>query len=410
MRHPARAAALLAALALALAVPVGSAQEPVLVRVGITLPLAGAPLTSTGPIRDGALLGLAASAFAGLRIEPVILDHAVGGTHDPAQGARDMAAFVADPAVLAVIGPYNSSVAVEQIPVGNAAGLLQCSPGATSPDLTKGDPGRALRASAPDRTAFIRTATTDDVQAPAMARYAFERLGIRRVAILDDTQAYGRVAADAFARTWAALGGTVTGREGVAPEAADYGPALARLASGDPEALYFGGIPATGAAAVRVAMADAGLGGLPYLVGEGANDGDAATPGTFLATTGAAAGEVWTTEAAAHDYPGRDAFAAAYAAAYGTAPTAYATTAYACAQVVAAALAGALAAGTLDRETVRALATDPGRTWTTVLGPTSFDPRGDIRERTIAFYRHDPAAAPGTFTFIEQITTEEETP
>lgn len=409
MRRPARAATA-ALLALGLALPVGTAQEPVVVRVGITLPLAGAPLTTTGPIRDGALLGLASAATAGLRIEPVILDYAVNGAADPAQGARDLAAFVADPTVLAVIGPYNSSVAIAQIPVGNAAGLLQCSPSATSPDVTKGDAGRALRPAAPDRTSFIRTATTDDVQAPAMARYAFEALGLRRVAILDDTQLYGRGAADAFARTWAALGGTVTGREGVAPEAADYGPALDRLATGEPEALYFGGLPSTGAAAVRVAMAEAGLGALPYLVGEGANDGDAATPGTFLATAGPAAGAVWTTEAAAYDYPGRAAFTAAYTDAYGTAPTAYATTAYACAQIVTAALAAALGAGALDRDTVRALATDPSRVWTTILGPTSFDAQGDIRERTIAFYRHDPVAAPGSFTFVEQITTQEETP
>lgn len=409
MRRPTRAAAA-ALLALALALPTGSAQEPLVVRVGISLPLTGAARTTTGPILDGALLGLASAATAGLRIEPVILDYAVDGAPDATQGARDLAAFVADPAVLAVIGPYNSSVAIAQIPVGNAAGLLQCSPSATSPELTKGDAGRALRTAAPDRTAFIRTATTDDVQAPAMARYAMETLGIRRVAILDDTQLYGRGAADAFARTWEALGGTVTGREGVAPEAGDYAPALARLAAGVPEALYFGGLPSTGAAAVRVAMAEAGLGALPFLVGEGANDGDATTPGTFLAAAGPAAGEVWTTEAAAYDYPGRAAFSAAYMDAYGTAPTAYATTAYACAQIVTAALAAALGAGSPDRETVRALATDPSRTWTTILGPTSFDPRGDIRERTIAFYRHDPVAGPGAFTFVEQITTQEETP
>ncbi|MFO1539005.1 MAG: branched-chain amino acid ABC transporter substrate-binding protein [Chloroflexota bacterium] len=409
-----RARSRVAILAVALAVTVAAlpavAQDALVVRVGITLPLSGSPLATNGPIRDGALLALAEAAIPGVRIEPVILDHAVNGVHNPQQGARDMTAFVADPALVAVIGPYNSSVGQAQIPISNEAGLFQCSPGTTNPELTKGDPARALRPAAPDRPSFVRTVTTDDVQAPAMAAYAYRQLGIRRVAIVDDTETYGKGAADAFAGAWERLGGTVTLREGVPPGTADYLPVLTRIAADAPDALYFGGLAATGAGVIRRQMAQAGLGDLPFLVGEGANDGSVDTPGTFLNTAGEAAGEVWTTAPSRTDYPGRAAFATAYTAAYGVEPTAFSATAYACGQVVVALVAAAHAAGSLDREVVRALATAPDAAWETILGETRFDAAGDITQRWISFFTRDPAidedpATPGigAFVFAEQV-------
>ncbi|MFO1539006.1 MAG: ABC transporter substrate-binding protein, partial [Chloroflexota bacterium] len=159
----------------ALAAP-GAAQDGALVRVGITLPLSGSGLASSGPIRDAVTLALAEAAIPGVRLEPVVLDHAVNGLHNPQQGARDMVAFVGDPAVLAVVGPFNSSVAQAQIPIGNEAGLLQCSPANTAPGLTQGDDGLRLRPSHPDRIAYVRVQATDDVQGPAMAGYAIDRL------------------------------------------------------------------------------------------------------------------------------------------------------------------------------------------------------------------------------------------
>ena len=90
-----------------------------------------------------------------------------------------MQTFVDDPAVIGVVGPYNSAVAKVQIPIGNDAGLLQCSPANTNQDLTKGDrrPGPARKK--PDKIAYIRVATTDDIQGPAVAQYASTRSGSR---------------------------------------------------------------------------------------------------------------------------------------------------------------------------------------------------------------------------------------
>ena len=118
-----------------------------------------------------------------------------------------MTSFAADPAVMGVVGPFNSSVAKVQIPISNEAGLLQCSPANTNPDLTKGAAGLELRAKAPDKINYVRVATTDDIQGPAVAQFAINKLGLKTVAIIDDTETYGKGIADAFAAEWTKLGG-----------------------------------------------------------------------------------------------------------------------------------------------------------------------------------------------------------
>jgi ABC-type branched-subunit amino acid transport system substrate-binding protein len=89
-----------------------------------------------------------------------------------------MTALVANPNVVAVIGPLNSSVAKVQIPLSNAAGLLQCSPANTNEGLTKPEFGALdIRKTNPTKINYVRVVTTDDNQGPAAARYILEKLG-----------------------------------------------------------------------------------------------------------------------------------------------------------------------------------------------------------------------------------------
>ena len=91
------------------------------IKIGIDLPLSGSSLASAGPAADGALLALkeanAAGTVKGYNLVTDILDHSVNGKYDTNQGGKDMTTLVSDPAVMAVVGPYNSAVAKVQIPV-----------------------------------------------------------------------------------------------------------------------------------------------------------------------------------------------------------------------------------------------------------------------------------------------------
>ena len=52
-------------------------------------------------------------------------------------------------------------------------------PGEHEPGPDQGRRGRALRAANPDKINYIRVATTDDIQGPAVAQYAYNDLGLK---------------------------------------------------------------------------------------------------------------------------------------------------------------------------------------------------------------------------------------
>ncbi len=280
------------------------------VKIGISLPLSGSDLAAAGPARDGALLAIKnAGAIDGWTIETTVLDHAVNGVHDPQQGAKDMQTLASDSAVVGVVGPFNSSVAKAQIPVSNEAGLLQCSPANTNPDLTKGDAGKQLRQANPDKINYIRVAATDDIQGPAVAQFGIQNLGLKKVFIIDDTETYGKGLADNFAKpSGTKEGGTVVGREGAPKGTTDYLPILTKAASLSPDSVFYGGVTSTGGGLVRKQMPQAGLGALPYMGGDGIQDGPGSTDGSFINIAGASAANSYSSVAAIHDIPNEDQF------------------------------------------------------------------------------------------------------
>ena len=400
-----RLGAAIAAASLIVAACGGTSGGDKPLKIGISLPLSGSALASAGPARDGALLAIKEAKIKGYKLEPFILDHSVNGVHDPQQGAKDMTTLVSDPAVMAAVGPFNSSVAKVQIPVSNEAGLFQCSPANTNPDLTKGDAGKQLRAKFPDRINYVRVATTDDIQGPAVAQFGIQKLGLKKVAIIDDTETYGKGLADAFEAEWKKLGGEVVGREGAPKGTTDYLPILTKFKEGNPDAVFYGGVTATGGGLVRKQMPQAGLADLAYMGGDGIQDGLGSTAGSFINIAGAAAPNSFSSVAAIAEYPGQADFAKKYEAEYTVAPGAYSASGYACAQVVLKAIEAAAAKGDVTRENVRAAGVDPATTFETVLGPVTFDAVGDTSQKIISLYKVDMTAASGVgdWVFEEQI-------
>ncbi len=313
-----------------------------------------------------------------------------------------MSTLVAEEAVVGVVGPFNSSVAKVQIPVSNEAGLFQCSPANTNPDLTKGDAGKELRAKNPDKINYVRVATTDDIQGPAVAQYGVNTLGLKSVAIIDDTETYGKGLADAFEAEWTKLGGTVVGREGAPKGTTDYTAILTKFAAENPDSVFYGGVTATGGGLVRKQMSQVGLdpAKVAYLGGDGIQDGPGSVDGSFINIAGDAAANSASSVAAIAEFPGRDEFNKKYKAAYGVEAGAYSASGYACAQVILEAIKAAAAKGDVTREAVRAAGTDTTKTFDTVLGPVMFDAVGDTSQKIISLYTVDLAAADGAGDWV----------
>jgi branched-chain amino acid transport system substrate-binding protein len=368
------------------------------VKFAIELPQQGSEKAASDPIINGIKLALkqAGGKAGGYTIDipqSAIKDDALNGAHDPQTGANNMSQLVADDAVVAVIGPLNSSVAKAQIPITNAAGLPQCSPANTNPDLTKGEPAKQIRTK-PNN--YVRIVTTDDVQGPAAAQYILQKLGKKSVYIIDDTETFGKGVADAFEAEFKAGGGTVVKRDAAPKTTQDYVSIMTAAKALNPESIYFGGVTATGGARILLAAAQVGLDTVPYVGPDGINDGSGATKDSFLNLAGDKAKSSYSTLAGIGDFPGKAKFDADYKAEYGIDATGYAGQGFTCAQVLLDALARAAATNPADNKALRAAIlvalADTAHKYSTIQGEFTFDANGDTSQKIVSIYSYDATA------------------
>jgi branched-chain amino acid transport system substrate-binding protein len=381
------------------------------VKVAVEMPFQGSEKAASDPVLKGVRLALkqAGGAAGGYTVQVAdadVYDDSINGAHDPQTGAKNTKAIVTDPDYIAQIGPLNSSVAKVQIPISNAAGLLQCSPANTNEGLTKPEFGALdIRNVHPDVINYVRMVTTDNNQGPAMAKYGIKNLGLKSIYVIDDTETFGKGIADNFAKEWIAEGGTVVKHDGAPKTTTDYSSLMTAAAALHPDSIYFGGVTSTGGARILNASVQAGLGDVKFLGSDGIQDGGAATPDSFLNLAADNAKNSFTTTAAIGDYPGKVAFDAAYKAEYGVDPGSYSGTGFACMQVILKALGTAAGTNPADmaglREAVRKAAVDPTVTYDTVLGQMHFDKNGDTSQLIVSIFAFD--AATKTWVFKEQL-------
>jgi branched-chain amino acid transport system substrate-binding protein len=361
------------------------------VKIGVDLPLSGGEKPNGDPTLKGVQLAIDQIQVPGYTVTLNTQDDAVNGKHDPQQGAKNVTTLVNDSSVIAMVGPFNSNVAQAEIPITNQAGLLQCSPANTAIALTKPQFGALdLRKANPDKIAYVRVATTDDIQGAAGADIAFNTAHAKNAFVIDDTETYGKALADQFVAKFKALGGTVIdgGSHGVpASQQGDFTSLLTQAKAKNPDYVFFGGVTTTGGGLLRKQMVTQGMGSIPFGGGDGINDGSAATSGSFLNLAGPDGDmNTYSTVAAIHDIPNPDAFASAYKTKFGSDPGAYSASAYACTQVILQALK---TVGN-DRAKIRAYVTDTANKYDTVLGTISFDANGDTSQHIISDFQFDP--------------------
>ena len=403
---PRRPAVLGAALAAALGIVLGSLGAPVpaaaanVVKIGVDLPVSGADATNGIPTRNGVILAVeqanAKPLPAGLKFEMSALDDAVQGVHDPAQGAQNVKTFIADSAVLGMVGPFNSNVAKAEIPLTNDAGLVQISPSNTNTGLTKGDDAKKLRTSHPDVNTYFRVCTTDDRQGAAAATFA-RKLGLKKAFIIDDNETYGKGLADVFEASFAKQGGAVLGHEHITKGQQDFKALLTKVHSTSPDMIFFGGTTASGGGLVRKQMADVGMRDIKYVGGDGISDEE------YVKETADMANNSYYTVAAPETskLPSAKAFVEAYHKRFGSNPGPYSANAYSAAQIIIAAVlkgikenGGKLPTRLEVRQNVAAT-----QNFETPIGKIGFDRNGDTTAPILSFY----AIKNGKAQFINQL-------
>lgn len=374
-------------------VPKPTEGPPQVIKVGIQALLSGADSIGSLKMFNGAVLAIeqakARKLLPGYTIEYQMLDDTTPttGQADPVQAATNARTFIADPAVLFVIGSQFSGLNKATAPLYSQAGMVNISPSATNPDLT--DPKFAAEYRPSGKPGFMRVCSTDALQGPGMANYAYKELKVRKVYIIDDGGAFGVGTADAFEARVKEKGMELLGRDRVDPNAADYTTILTKIASLKPDAIFYGGHTQTGA---KLAMQMKNV--MPGVIGL---DTDGIAGADFVAAAGAA-GEGWYVTQASPNLeavPGAAQFIKDFTARFNTPPVPYSGLAYDAVNVGLNAIKGLIEAGKpLTRENVRdaLLATKdfPG-----ITGPITFDANGDRVQKMITIWQTTAANATG---------------
>src|SRR5271170_7293050 len=203
------------------------------VTVGIHVPLTGSDTEQATLMKEGAMIAAddanAEGGVAGYKINVMVLDNgtATAGQYDPAQAATNARRMVADPQVLASIGPQMSGAGKAMTPILSEGDLATITPSSTNPDIT--DPKFAAQFDPSGKPIYFRTVTTDAFQGPNMANFMAEKLGVKSVYVLDDSGAYGVGMADAYQKQAEAKGMKVLGRDRLDPKAADYTAVMTKI-------------------------------------------------------------------------------------------------------------------------------------------------------------------------------------
>jgi branched-chain amino acid transport system substrate-binding protein len=153
---------------------------------------------------------------------------------DPKLGPTIAQKFV-DAKVAGVVGHLNSGVSIPASAVYNQAGLPMISGSATNPKLTE----QGFKV-------IFRTVGRDDQQGPAIAAYIANELKLKKVAIADDATAYGEGLANEVEKTLKAAGVQVLTREKTNDKATDFKAILTKMKGRNPDAIFYGGMDATG--------------------------------------------------------------------------------------------------------------------------------------------------------------------
>jgi branched-chain amino acid transport system substrate-binding protein len=356
--------------AILLAAGCGQKSEPrdgtLAIRIGQVSPLTG-PQAHLGRDNDnGARLAVDEINAQGLTLggKPARIElRSEDDAADP-KTATTVAQKLVDEGVVAVVGHLNSGATIPASKIYADAGIPQISPSATAIAYTAQG----------FRTAF-RVMTNDAQQGSVLGRYAVQKLGARRVAIIDDRTAYGQGLADEVAKAVSAAGGEVVAREYTSDRATDFMAILTSIKAKSPDLVFFGGMDPQAAPMVKQ-LKQLGV-NARFLGGDGVQ-----TP-KFVELAGAEAeGTIASNPGLPLDaMPGGAAFKSKFEAKYGKIQN-YAPYAYDAVYVLVEAMRRAQSS-----EPAKVLAELPKTDYQGVTGRIRFDAKGDITGGAVTLYQ-----------------------
>jgi branched-chain amino acid transport system substrate-binding protein len=200
------------------------------VRVGVFADLTGQTSSFGEATRNGILLATEeinkSGGIDGRKIELLIEDD----EGRPETARNVVRRLIYNNEVHAILGEVASTISLAAAPFAQEAKIPMIAPAATNPKVTAvGD-------------YIFRTCFIDPLQGTAMAKFAFNELKARRVAILsDEVSDYSTALNGTFTETFTKLGGKIVARETYYQTDPDFREQLTKIRALKPDAVYLSG-------------------------------------------------------------------------------------------------------------------------------------------------------------------------
>ncbi|WP_255990301.1 branched-chain amino acid ABC transporter substrate-binding protein [Chitinolyticbacter albus] len=282
---------------------------------------------------------------------------------DPKTATTVAQRFV-DQKVVGVVGHLNSGTTIPASKLYSDAGIPQVSPSATAVAYTAQG----------FKTAF-RVMANDAQQGKVLGEYAVQKLGAKKVAIVDDRTAYGQGLADEFEKAAKAVGAEIVKREFTTNQETDFNAILTSIKGAKPDLIFYGGMDAQAAPLKKQAKK---LGIAAKVMG-----GDGTQTPEFIKLAGPdSEGQISSSPGQAkEDMPGGKEFLSKFKAKFGTEVQLYAPYCYDAVKVLVEAMK-------------KAGSTDPAKylpelaktDYQGVTGKINFDEKGDVKNGAITIY------------------------
>jgi len=403
----------------------GTPNSTVTIKIATDFPVSGQDESSGKPAENGAHLAVDqanASHLLGNGYQLVFDpqdDVGASQVHDPSVGANNVTKLIDDAEVAGIVGPFNSSVAESELPISNAAPIVQISPANTNTCLTQNDPSTGCTGSnnlvpkmrPSGKVTYFRTATTDTHQGGVGADFSYKTLGLKTAYVIDDTELYGVGLANNFVIEFQKDGGKILGHDSIA-STTDYSQELTKIAALKPDFIYFAGLDSTGG--INIAKQMSKTPGLAQIM----VGGDGLQTGAFASAVGANGATVYSTVASvdATKLSSAATFIKQYDDAYGAAAFgAYSAQAYDDTEILLNAIKAAIqsgakpAANSSDRAGAnsfrQAVIDQVAKTdYNGVTGHQSFDSNGDTTNKTVTVYKLGEVSGSAGWAYVTSQT------
>ena len=216
--------------------PAAPAEETVSVKIGHAGPLTGGIAHLGKDNENGARLAVEQANDKKIKLGGKTAKFDFMGEDDqadPKLGPTIAQKFV-DAKVAGVVGHLNSGVTIPASSVYSQNNLPMISGSATNPKLTE----QGFKN-------IFRVVGRDDQQGPAVAQY-LQSMKVKKVAVVDDATAYGEGLANEVEKTLKAAGVSIVAREKTNDKATDFKAILTKMKGKTPDAIFYGGMDATG--------------------------------------------------------------------------------------------------------------------------------------------------------------------